>query len=396
MKFRFQTRYLTILLAFLIPVNICLAQAATPAPVEDKAALRAKVLEFTDQGRYLDAHPLLEKIAPLYPNDADLWAHYGIAIMARSSTLSNAAERKAERIKGYNVLAKARQLGTKNNFALDVFDRLSPDGEVTDGLEHTNPEYEKNIREGEAFFGSGQWDKAFAAYERASKIDPKSYEPVLYMGDSLYAAGKYKESEPWFAKAVQLEPDREEAYRYWGDALMFQKKYAEARDKFVDGFIAAPYTRTSWQNLSKWMDETGAASSPRMVAPPGDEDGGEVVLNTALLKASDGTVHWKKYSETRAAQLAAGSRKPRGLVEEAEAFRQVAKAVRADIKAGTLKTPDESLVNLVALDDAGLLEAYVLIIRPDDNIAESYETYRKNNRDKLKKFIVEFLMGVKP
>ena len=91
------------------------------------------------------------------------------------------------------------------------------------------------------------------------------------MGDSLYAAGKYKESEPWFAKAALLDPDREEAYRYWGDALMFQKKLAEARDKFVEALLASPYMRTSWTNSAKWMEDSGAKTSPLPVIPPGND-----------------------------------------------------------------------------------------------------------------------------
>jgi tetratricopeptide (TPR) repeat protein len=395
MKIRFHhVRPLAILLAILLPVNICLAQTAKPAPAEDKAALRAKAMEFTDKGRYIDAYPLFEKIAPLYPDDAELWAHYGIALMTRSSTLSNAAERKTERIKGYKALAKAKQLGTENSFALDVFDRLSPDGEIDDALETAHPEFEKNIREGEAFFGSGQYDKAFAAYERASKIDPKSYEAVLYMGDSLYAAGKYKESEPWFARAALLDPDRDEAYRYWGDALMFQKKSAEACDKFVEALLASPYTRTSWTNLAKWMEDSGAKTVPLVVIPPGNEVLSEIVIDAKLLKSDDGTIHWKKYDEARASQLIAGGRAARKLVDEAAAFRRVADAVRADLKSGAIKYPDKDLVNLIKLDDAGLLEAYVLLTRADEKIADEYLAYRKANKEKLRRFILEFMVGI--
>ena len=188
-----------LLAVFLAAVSINLAQS--PPPPHPAFALRAKAFEFTGQNRYLDALPLLEKLAPLYPNDSEVWAQYGIAIGTQSTTISAPAERKAARVKAYNALAKARDLGTKNQIALSILDDLPPDG-GDDTLAETDPEFEKNIREGEAFFGRGEYDKAFAAYEKAYKIDPQSYGAVLFMGDSLYAAGKYKESEVWFAKAV--------------------------------------------------------------------------------------------------------------------------------------------------------------------------------------------------
>ena len=101
------------------------AQDKLPA---DRFELRAKTFDLIGQNRYLDALPLLEKLAPQYLDDADVWAHYGIAILARSATLQSASERRTERIKGYNVLVKARELGTKNTMALSFLDQLTPDG----------------------------------------------------------------------------------------------------------------------------------------------------------------------------------------------------------------------------------------------------------------------------
>ncbi len=141
----------------------------------EKNAVRSKALDFVKQNRYIDAFPLLEKAAPMFPEDGEVWAHYGIAILTRSTILAAAEERKAERIKGYSVLAKAKKLGTENVLALSFLDQLSPDGGDEDNF-GGNQEFEKNLREGEGFFGRGEYDKAFAAYEKACKINPKSYE----------------------------------------------------------------------------------------------------------------------------------------------------------------------------------------------------------------------------
>ncbi len=70
----------------------------------------------------------------------------------------------------------------------------------------------------------------------------------------------------------------------------------------------------------------------------------------------------------------------------------VADAASKELKSGKVKVLDASLANLVKLNDAGLLEAYILLARPDDGIAHDYAAYRKTNRDKLRRYVVEYVI----
>ena len=45
--------------------------------------------------------------------------------------------------------------------------------------------------------------------------------------------------------------------------------------------------------------------------------------------------------------------------------------------------------------NAGLLEAYVLLAKPDAGIARDYVEYRKNNRDKLRRYMNEYVTSEK-
>jgi len=359
-------------------------------------AQRAEAIELVQQNRYLDALPVLEKIILSYPNDAELWAHFGIAIMSNSVTLKTPEARKKEQERGIKALAKAKQLDTQNVTALNLLETFMG-SDRNDNFLDANPEAENALREGEAFFGRGEYDKAFAAYEKAYKINPKSYEAVLFMGDSLYAAKKYKESEVWFAKAVALEKNRESAYRYWGDALMNQKKTLEARDKFVEAFVAEPFSRLTLDRLVKWVEETGETLAPTEITPPGNDLAGDLKIDEKLLKAENGTIHWKLYGDARKAQIAENTRKKQRhtLSAEASAWRKVADAARKEIKSGKLKNPDQSLLNLIKIDDTGVLEAYLLIMRPHEDFGEDFFEYREKNRDKLKLFVVRYLLGLK-
>lgn len=360
-------------------------------------AQRAEAVRLVGENRYLDALPILEKIAPLLAEDKEIWADYGIAVLTNSGTLPTPEARRKERLRGREILLKAKQLGMNNVLALHFLEQIPADGGGGDNLSGDNPEIEKALREGETFFGRGDYDKAFAAYERAYKINPKSYEAVLFMGDSLYAQKKYKESETWFAKAVAIEPNREGAYRYWGDALMFQKKVREAGDKFVEAFVAEPFSRLTLDRLGRWINESGAAYAPIEIVPPGNEPIGELKIDENLLKTGDGTIYWKLYSDTRKAQILETSEKNRRhtLAKEAVAWRKVADAARRDIKTGKLKTPDRSLQNLIKIDDAGVLEAYLLLKRPHQDFGEDFFEYREKNRAKFKQYVTEYLLGLK-
>jgi hypothetical protein len=47
------------------------------------------------------------------------------------------------------------------------------------------------------------------------------------------------------------------------------------------------------------------------------------------------------------------------------------------------------------LNDAGLLEAYILFVKPDKDIARDYDAYRKTNRDKLRRYWLEVVISKK-
>jgi hypothetical protein len=56
---------------------------------------------------------------------------------------------------------------------------------------------------------------------------------------------------------------------------------------------------------------------------------------------------------------------------------------------------DVSIANLLKLHRDGLIEAYVLLAKPDAGIARDYAEYRKNNRDKLRRYLNEYVTAGK-
>jgi hypothetical protein len=77
------------------------------------------------------------------------------------------------------------------------------------------------------------------------------------------------------------------------------------------------------------------------------------------------------------------------LNEEVEALRGVISAATSEKK---VKKLSSALAKLNELDSKGLLEAYILLAKPDDGIAADYPNYRVQNRDKLRRYVVEYVL----
>src|SRR5262249_34300702 len=85
------------------------------------------------------------------------------------------------------------------------------------------------------------------------------------------------------------------------------------------------------------------------------------------------------------------------LREESESLRAAAEIVESQLKEGKLKESslDASIANLLKLRRNGVIEAYVLLAMPDEGIARDYAEYRKNNRDKLRRYLNEYVTAGK-
>jgi len=185
---------------------------------------------------------------------------------------------------------------------------------------------------------------------------------------------------------------------------MKQHKYEAARDRYVEAYITEPYSRFSQAGLSQWGTVTKTAlGHPKIDIPTNvkfDEKGDAQInlsMNALLGDKDDGSFAWVTYGGTRSiwhkekfAKTFPDEKTYRhSLKEEAEALRAVISAATAEKKTKQLSP---SLVKLKELDSKGLLEAYILLATPDEGIAADYPNYRQQNRDKLRGYVVEYVL----
>jgi len=414
-------------------LNACLAtivafmfltSASVVAQQTDYESEKQRAAKLLDESKTVQALPILEKLAVQNPKDPEVQFYLGFCILAKTADTKDPAARKQERVRARGYLVHAKELGMSDALLDQMLASIPPDGGEMPKFS-SNPEAEAAMNDGESAYTHGELDKAFAAYTRALQIDPKLYHAALFAGDMQFKRGHnstdaaersalFDKAGEWFGKAIAIDPDKETAYRYWGDALLEYGKDDDARTKFIEAIVADPYNQLVYSGLAKWgrknqvqlghprIDILSNATSTK----PGETN---ITIDESALKGGDdGSGAWIMYGMSRALWLNQkdGSRSEKfakaypsesvyrhSLAEELEALQGVAVVVKEQMKGKSVKKLTPSLENLIKLNDAGFLEAFILFVKPDKGIARDYDTYRKANRDKLRRYWSEVVIG---
>ena len=370
---------------------------------ESVEELKRKSAELVKRQAYTEALPILEKLSIAEPNNAETHFYLGFALIAQANSTKDAALRKSSRIRARNAFIKCKELGNTEPVVDGLIQSIPPAGADPAAFSQ-NGNANKLMVEAEALFSEGKLDDAFRNYQRALQLDPKLYEAALFSGDVLTHKGDFQQAETWYQKAIAIDPAGEIAYRYSATPLMKQGKLDQARDRYVESFICEPYSRFAVGGLTQWAKATNAKlAHPAIDIPTNvtfDEKGNAKIdlAPSALLGGKDdGSFAWLSYGVTRsnwrkekfAKTFPEGKRYRHSLAEEADALRSVLTLAGSD---KNVKRLSPSLAKLKKLNDDGLLEAYILVARADEGIAADHPFYLKQHRDKLRRYVIEYVL----
>ena len=394
--------------AWIAGICLCMAFAGVAAWAQGDEAARANALY--QEGKRLDALPLYEDLAKAQPKEWLYAERLADCLGAKAAQSSDPAEVKALRIRERDAAKRAVELGDPNYF-VQVMAKMDPDAPLFASIESTGKAL---LTEAEKAFTAGDFPTALAKYAAAAEADPKLYEAPLYAGDTAYVQKDLPTAAIWFARAIGVDPNRETAYRYWGDAIFKYGNDPEAaKEKFIDAIVAEPYNKLAWQGLKQWAQiEKAVLQAPKIdrpAAPVHDPDKPNnitIVIDPAATddKQHPGTSAWLMYSLLRASYQGDAFKKNfpgekqyrHSLREEDEALSAVVEGVKnQNVKTSDL---DESLRSLIELQDAGMLDCFILISGADDGIAQDYDGYRKLHRQLLHDYLARFVVhgGVNP
>lgn len=383
--------------------GICLCCALAGAWAQGTDAARAN--ELYQAGRKVDALPFYEQLAQQNPNEMLYQERLADCLGAESAQLTDPAQVKAVLTRMRDAAQRAVALGDKARFIHDMA-TTDPNKPVYAGM--TSPGLDL-LREAEKAYTAGDFTLAMQKYTAAYGADPHLYEAALFAGDTAYVQQDLPTAAMWFERAIAINPDRETAYRYWGDAIL---KYGNdpdaAKEKFIAALIAEPYRQITWQGIENWAARThGTLSSPKIDRPAGPvrdpKNPKNVTINMNPDAGDKAGAIWMAYQMERAlwinekfAKEFPGETYRHSLHEEDSALTAALTVARE------LKTPpeqlDESLRNLVDLQQAGMLDCWILINGADEGIAQDYAAYRKDHRQLLHDYLARYVIhgGVAP
>jgi tetratricopeptide (TPR) repeat protein len=388
---------------------ICLSAVWPPTTLhaqtqENIQELKQKAARLMEQQKYTEALPILEMLAVAEPDNPETRFHLGFALIAQANSTKDVEQRKVLRVRARNAFIKSKELGNNEPLVNALIHDIPPDG--SEGRVFSqNAEANKLMTEAEALFSQGKLDNALKNYQTALQLDPKIYEAALFSGDVYTHRGDFKQAEIWYQKAIEIDANRETAYRYSATPLMKQGKYDQARDRYVEAYITEPYSRFSMTGLTQWAQATSTTLAHPEIDIPVKvtfDESGEAKIDLSgdalLLSRESGSFAWTSYGATRSAWRKEKFAKTfpqektyrHSLAEEAEALRGVLKLATGD---KNVKNLSPSLAKLKKLDDEGLLEAYILLARADPGIAQDHRAYLGQNREKLRRYTVEYVLA---
>jgi tetratricopeptide (TPR) repeat protein len=385
----------------------CLSTFCHPMAIHAQAGesvqeLKQKSAELVKQQKYTEALPILEQLSIAEPNNPETFFYLGFALIAQGNISKDDATRRALRIRARNAFLKAKELGSKEP-VLDALIQSTPADGSGGNVFSQNATANALMVEAEAFFSQGKLDDAVKNYQRALQLDPALYEAALFSGDVYSQHDDFPQAEIWYQKAIAIDPNREIAYRYSATPFMKQGKYGQARDRYVEAYIIEPYSRFSVAGLTQWAKATNTTVANPAIDIPAkltfDEKGGAKIdlAANALSGKDDGSFAWISYGATRLAwhketfskTFPAEKTYRHSLAEEADALRSVVMLATGDKR---VKSLSPSLAKLKKLNDDGLLEAYILVARADQGIAADHPAYLRQNRDKLRRYVIEYVL----
>jgi tetratricopeptide (TPR) repeat protein len=391
-----------------ITLGLALLSLASAGFAQDDEAAKANVL--FQAGKRPEALPLYENLAKTHPNEQLYFERLADCLGAEAAQLSDPAQIKAVRTRMRDAAKRAIELGDTAEY-VRLMANADPDKPLYAGI--MSPA-KALLAEAEKAYTAGDFPTAMAKYTAAANADPHLYEAPLYAGDTAYVQKDLKTAALWFARAIAINPDRETAYRYWGDAILnYGNDPMAAREKFIDAIVAEPHNRLAWQGIQQWAEiEKAVVLAPKIERPaepvvdPKNPKNITININptTTDEKTHPGAASWMMYSLMRASYRGDKFKKEfpdekeyrHSLKEEDAALTGVVTVMKE--RKVKLDKLDESLRNLIELNDAGMLDCWILISGADNGIAQDYDAYRQQHRQLLHDYLSRFVVhgGVNP
>lgn len=367
-------------------------------------AKRRKAIALFDQGKRLEALPLLEDLAREDPKDSEVLVALGASLVEHAATLPDGEEAAKERFRARDLLQKAWVLGNTSTLAENLRQLLEELPANAAIKFSDNPAVEQAMNAGEAAFARREFDEALKNYAKALELEPANYTATLFTANTYDRNNDFAKATEWYERTIRNDPNVETAYRYYADMLAKEGDMAKARSMLIHAAVAEPYNRIVWREIRAWAILNKTAFNIVVVGIPMPPKNNAVANEK---EPADLSAAWRAYYSVKsewkkggrfAKQYSQEAEYRHSLPEESEALTAAAKVLeklKGDLKTAK-SVADNPAALLLKLYEAGLIDPYVLFSLGDDGIAKDYFAYRAKSRDKLEAYMDRFVMPPAP
>jgi tetratricopeptide (TPR) repeat protein len=387
----------------LLFVSSPLTAQATPDASDQPKRLRAIAL--FNEGKRLEALPLLEELAQKDPKDGEVLVALAASLVEHAATLTDPEAAAKERFRARDLLQSALGLGNTSPLAENLrqlLGELPANGTIKFS---DNPAVAQAMNTAEAAFARRDFDEALKDYAKALELEPTNYTAILFTANTYDKKNDFAKAGEWYERAMRLDPNIETAYRYYADMLARQGDMAKSRSMLIHAAVAEPYNKIVWREIRAWATINKTAFNIVYVGiplPPKADPAGtgkeSADLSSAWRTYYSVKSEWKKGGRFQK-QFPQEAEYRHSLPEESEALTAAAQSLeklKDDTKTAERVTSNPTAGLLLKLYEAGLLDAYVLFSVGDDGIAKEYVAYRAKNREKLATYLDEFVVPPAP
>jgi Flp pilus assembly protein TadD len=385
--------------------NVAQAEAAQAQPDASDQEKRQQAVALFNQGKRLEALPLLEELVQKNPQDAELLLDLGASLIDHAATLTDQDTAAKQRFRARDLVQKSWQLGNFSPLAENLR-QLLRDLPVNGAIRFSdNPAVERVMDAAEAAFARRDFDEALTDYAKALELEPTNYSAALFTANTYDRKNDFARASEWYERTMRLDPDVETAFRYYAVMLARQGDMAKARSMLIHAAVAEPYNKIVWREIRAWAlinnTEFNLVYLPIPLAAKDSIQTATSGQPPQLLSA------WRAYHAVIAEWRKGGKFAKQfpqetyrhSLPEESEALTAVAgvlQTLRQDKESAELVTGNTVAGLLLKLYEADLIDPYVLFSLGDDGIARDYKAYRAANRTKLEDYMDKFVMPPAP
>src|SRR5713226_6261542 len=195
------------LLLFLVSLFAAPALVAQPAAAAPDQAKRQEAANLFQQGKRLEALPLLEELVKAEPQNAALLVALAACLVEHAATLPDKEGGGKERLRARELLDRAWELGDRSTLAMNLSQLLKQLPESGAIRFSADPKVDKAMRAGETAFSRRDFAEALKHYSRALELDPGNYSAALFIGNTYDRQNEFARAAEWYERAIQLDPN---------------------------------------------------------------------------------------------------------------------------------------------------------------------------------------------